>query len=166
MAISALLMRRLKEFLSSKMGNSLLPRGTSSPFSDLISTTTVSEKWYRTLRICVCTLPDCLSLGEFWPAAIVDAARQSTANRGRHIKIGKDVWNGENKFRRNSNPAPLANLNAKSAGFFGPLGSAASQEVFAPSFPSDSQAEGRRVTCRFHWRLDRRELRCLCRDPD
>jgi hypothetical protein len=143
MAISAVLMRRLKEFLSSKMGNSLLPRGTSSPFSDLISTTTVFEKWYRTLRICVCTLPDCLSLGEFWPAAIVGAARQSTTSRGRHIKIGKDVWNVENKFRRNCNLAPLANLNAKFARFFGTLVSAATQEVFAPGFPSDAQAGGR-----------------------
>ena len=42
MTFKAALMRGLNEFLSSKVGNSLLPRGTSSPFSDLISTTTVS----------------------------------------------------------------------------------------------------------------------------
>jgi hypothetical protein len=121
----------------------LLPRGTSSPFSDLISTTTVSEKWYRTLRICVCTLPDCLSLGgEFWPAAIVGATRPTSRNRWRHVKSVKDVWNGENKFRRNCNTAPLADLNAKSARFYSALVSAASQEVFAPGFPSDSQAAG------------------------
>jgi hypothetical protein len=61
-------------------------------------------------------------------------------NGGPYIKSGKDVWNGENKFRRNCNTAPLADLNAKAAGFFSARGSAATQEVLAPGFPSDSQA--------------------------
>jgi len=91
-----------------------------------------------------------LSLGgEFWPAAIVGAARQSSTNRGLYIKSGKDVWNGENKFRRNCNTAPLADLNAKSARFFSALSSAATQEVFAPGFPSDSQAGGRATPTAF-----------------
>jgi hypothetical protein len=93
--------------------------------------------------------------------AIVGAARQSSTNRWRHIKSGKDEWNGENKFRGNCNTTPLADLNAKSARFFSALVSAATQEVFAPGFPSDWQAEGRATATAFlrigalRWRSSR-----------
>jgi hypothetical protein len=45
--------------------------------------------------------------------------------------------------------ALIADLNAKSARFFSALGSAATQEVFAPGFPSDSQAGGRATPTAF-----------------
>src|ERR1700674_4222288 len=120
MAISAVLMRRLNESLSSKTGNSTLPRGTSTPFSDFISTATVSEKRNVTLLICVWTVPSCLSLvGEFWLATIPGSAAQRRTNRARDIKSGIDMWNGETKVLTNCNIAPLADLNRSFR--FGPL---------------------------------------------
>src|SRR5713101_8372382 len=113
MAISAVLMRRLNDSLSSKMGNSFLPRGTSTPFNDFISTATVSERRNVTLLICVWTVPSCLLLvGESWLATISGAATQRRTNRARDIKSGKDRWNDANRPLTNCKITPLADVSA------------------------------------------------------
>src|SRR5260370_38832278 len=62
-------------------GKVILPMGTSTPFSDLICTATVSEKRNVTLLICVWTVPSALFLaGGFWPRTIPGAAAQRSMN--------------------------------------------------------------------------------------
>src|SRR5258706_13938467 len=115
MAISAVLMRRLNEFLSSKFGNSLLPRGTSTPFSDFISTATLSEKRNVTLLICVWTMPSGVALdGEFWLAMIPGATGQRRTQRPKDIERGKDMWKGETRLLTNCKIALLADTNGNS----------------------------------------------------
>jgi hypothetical protein len=89
-----------------------LPRGTSTPFSDFISTATVSEKRNVTLLICVWTVLSCVALGgEFWLATMGDATGQRRTHKAQDIERGKDMWKGETKLLTNCNIAPLADTD-------------------------------------------------------
>jgi hypothetical protein len=108
MAISAVLMRRLNEFLSSKTGNSFLPRGTRTPFNDFISTITASEKRKITLVICVWTASSCLSVAvELWLAAMFETAAQRRMHAADEIKRGMGILNGGARLRTNRKIAPF-----------------------------------------------------------
>src|SRR5260370_38580525 len=114
MAISAVLMRRLNEFLSSKFGNSLLPRGTSTPFSDFISTATLSEKRNVSLLICVWTMHSGVALdGEFW-LAMIGATGQGRTQKPKDIERGKAMGEGETRPLTNSNMTLLVVTNGSS----------------------------------------------------
>src|ERR1700681_1538581 len=159
MAISAVLIRTLNESLSSNTGNSFLPRGTSTPLSDFISTATVSEKRNVTLRICTWTVPCCLPFtGKSWLARNPGAATQTKTHRARDIQWGKDFWNGESNPVTSRNFAPLAELLVNPCVSPVALGRAAIPTTIGPVLGRNFVASCR-ITLFIAWREGLRECR-------
>jgi hypothetical protein len=153
MAISAVLIRRLKESLSSKIGNSLLPSGTSTPFSDLISTATVSERWNVTLLICVWTVPSCLALGgELWPATIPGATAQRITHSAPDVETGRDMCSSETIFLKNCKFAPRVDTNGDSSFKVNERVRFGVRDLAGPFWTMNAQA---RLQQRFEQRLHR-----------